>query len=168
MKHLIFAVAALLGAPLVALAADAPELSSLQPGQMLAQAYLVRGADYFEKVMANPKMTIESVTDAKRGDPLFLQVMFANPSKDNLGVAKVTYTFTMVYPDGTKMAGPKEIKGKDGPLSDAIQKTWVVATGKIQIKLDDKSPAGTYKFNVVVKDMNTGVEYKSDISVVIK
>jgi hypothetical protein len=169
MKHLIFAAAVLLGAPIAAQAAtDAPDISTLQPGQMLAQAYVVRGADYFDKVKADPKMTIESVSDGKRGEPLYLAVMFANPSKDDKGIAKVTYTFTMTYPDGTKQPGPKELKGGDGPMPDSVQKTWVVANAKIKLPLTEASPAGIYKFDVVVKDMNSGTEYKSAIAVDIK
>jgi hypothetical protein len=167
MKHIIFAVAALLSAPIVAQAADAPDLSALQPGQMLAQAYVVRGKDYFDKVKADPKMTIETVTDGKRTDELYLAVMFANPSKDNQGIARVYYTFTMVYPDGTKQPGPKDLRGGDGPLPDTLQKTWIVGSYKQKLPLTSNSPAGVYKFNVIVKDMNSGVEYKSDISVKI-
>lgn len=168
MKHLLFAAAALLSVPVLTQAADAPDLATMPAGQLLAQAYVVRGKDYFDKVKADPKMTIESVSDGKRTDELYLAVMFANPAKDNLGVAKVTYTFTMVYPGGTKQPGGKEFKGGDGPMSDAIQKSWVVASQKIKLPLDDKSPAGPYTFNVVVKDGISGTERKSDITVVIK
>jgi hypothetical protein len=167
MKHLIFALATLLSVPAVTQAA-APKLEELPAGALIAQAYVVRGKDYFEKVKADPKMTIESVSDGKRTDELYLAVMFANPSKDGQGIARVVYTFTMVYPDGTKQAGPKDLKGGDGPLSDAVQKTWVVANAKIKLPLTAQSPAGTYKFNVVVKDLNTGTEWPSDIAVDIK
>lgn len=168
MKHLLFAVAALLSVPVLTQAADAPDLASMPAGQILAQAYVVRGKDYFEKVKADKSMTIESVSDGKRTDALYLAVMFANPAKDGMGVARVTYTFTMVYPDGTKQPGGKDYKGGDGPLSDIVQKTWVVAGQQIKLPLDDKSPAGKYKFNVVVKDWISGTERKSDIEVMIK
>jgi hypothetical protein len=167
MKHLLFALAALLCVPVLTRAAGAPNLEDMPPGALLAQAYVVRGADYFDKVKADPKLSIESVTDAKRTDPLYLAVMFANPGKDPTGIARVTWTFTMTYPDGQKQAGPKELKGGDGPMSDAVQKTWVVANSKVKLPLSAASPAGVYKFDVTVKDMNTGTEFKSAISVKI-
>jgi hypothetical protein len=168
MKHLLLALAALLCVPALSRAAGAPNLEDMPAGALLAQAYLVRGADYFDKVKADPKMAIESVTDGKRGDPLYLAVMFANPAKDATGIARVTWTFVMTYPDGQKVNGPKELKGGDGPMSDAVQKSWVVANQKIQVRLDDKSPVGNYKFEVTVKDMMSGTEFKSTITVPIK
>ena len=149
MKHLLFALAALLCVPALSRAASSPNLEDMPAGALLCQAYLVRGSDYFDKVKADPKMSIESVTDGKRGDPLYLAVMFANPSKDATGIARVTWTFTMTYPDGKKVSGPQGLKGGDGPMSDAVQKSWIVANQKIQVRLSDQDPAGTYKLSLI-------------------
>lgn len=169
MKHLLFAVAALLCLPVGARAGTATKLEDLPDGALIGQAYVVRGVDFIDRAKADPKMVIESVADGKRTDALYLIVMFANPSKDGMGVARVTYTFTMIYPDGTKQAsGTTPLKGQEGALPAALQKTWVFATAKAKLPLNDKSPVGTYKFNVVVKDMISGTEWPSDIEVMIK
>ncbi len=170
MKHLLFTAAVLLSLPVAARAAGAPpKLEELPAGALIAQAYVVRGADFIERAKADPKMLIESVLDAKRTDALYLIVTFANPSKDGMGVARVAYTFTMVYPDGTKLAsGTTALKGLEGPLPAALQKSWMFASAKAKLPLNDKSPTGTYKFNVIVKDMMSGTEWPSDIEVTIK
>ena len=143
----------------------APAPADLEPGKILAQAYVVRGADFFDKLKSQPDMKVESVTDAKRTDPLFLAVMFYNPAKDQSGIARVTYSFTMTYPNGQTQASPAALKAGEGPLPDNVQKTWMATSQRVRLPLNPQSPAGLYKFAVVVKDQISGFEYKSNIEI---
>jgi hypothetical protein len=168
MKRLLFVLAALLSVPAVAQTAAAPNLAEMPAGQMLAQAYVVRGLDFFDKAKSDPNMVFETVADPKRTDALYLVVMFANPKKDQSGSARVTYNFSMTSPAGDKIDGPKDMVAGNGALSDAVQKTWIMAPQKIKIPLTATNPAGVYKFDVVVKDQISGTEYKSAVSLDIK
>ena len=145
----------------------ATDEGTLEPDNILAQVYLIRGAEFFENKNDPDADPIQTVTDAKRGDELYVVVYFTNPQKDGQGIAKVTYSLTMKLPNGQSF-DQKDLMGASGGLSDQIQNSWIMAAAHPKIVLSSQYPAGTYTFSVKVQDHMSGKTYDSSIDVDIK
>jgi len=163
-KKIVFSLAVFGFFVLGAFAGDQPEGWHDQNGKMVknsdnikmqngfgAQLWVISNENFFEewKKPETPKMNI--IKTAIRNKPVFAVIFFASAGVNEKGESDVTFDFLLKNPNGGVYAEQKGMEAwvnKKSAPAGQIQ----LAIQDVGIVIEDKDPAGKYRFEAVVHD----------------
>jgi hypothetical protein len=116
-------------------------------------------SDWAEK-WETPSWTSPHFTEARevaRGSRITTLIFFANPKADDQGNANVLCDIKVIRPDGSFSANTRDAECMHEPLRGDPANVRLGAPVIVFVS-DASDPAGTWRVEVVVKDMNRPVE----------
>lgn len=110
--------------------------------------------------------TISELTKAKRNQPIFVPVVFANPLADSKGNVNVTCVFSVRRPDGIVRHPPKAVLWQGKAVSPA--NCLYLGAARCAYVVEEGDPPGRYIVFANVQDNNRHLELNLRKSFVIE
>jgi hypothetical protein len=136
---------------LISMLACAVALAQFRPADgFQVQAYVVRGSEIFNTWNRADGPPIETVMDGRRGEELYVMILFKGAQRDASGIARVKFDMALVKPSGQRV-GPFEMTAGEGAMPDEVQQNWYLSNTRPGLR-SLLTEAGEYTVVLTIKD----------------